>query len=244
MDPTCCYSFLAGLPARADISTSESLYSRGLTYEGTQLLFHAFLRAYLRGRAYQHKVEIVALLRDYLRGLEGLHFLVVFRGMGSAAEVEDEDEREMLLKDWKFTVEDVAEVLERAVSSTAFAEKKATQPRADNSDNPKTAANKPSRGKCKSNMKPAEKPTGGKRNSERKQADAPEDKENEPLSLHYVHGWNGKMLAKVCSGVEAKYEAYIDQVVQIVQDCASCLDYSTSSSKEFDGLVGYWFVHF
>ncbi|KAJ7036682.1 hypothetical protein C8F04DRAFT_1257570 [Mycena alexandri] len=23
--------------------------------------------------------------------------------------------------------------------------------------------------------------------------------------LHYVHGWNGKMLAKVCSGVEAKY---------------------------------------
>ncbi|KAJ7021699.1 hypothetical protein C8F04DRAFT_1195171 [Mycena alexandri] len=100
----------------------------------------------------------------------------------AAAETEDEREREVLMKDWRWAVDDVAGVLRLAAESTISAEKKkSAKATPDDSDKPKPAK------KAKA-PKPAVKPKAAPmkvraktgRGSKRRQPDVPEDKENEP----------------------------------------------------------------
>ncbi|KAJ7026918.1 hypothetical protein C8F04DRAFT_1267515 [Mycena alexandri] len=113
----------------------------------------------------------------------------------AAAETENEKEREVLMKDWRWAVDDVASVLRLAAASTISAAKKSTEPTAADCNKPKKAkGKKPTAGKPKSTRPkaaPADAKAGTpkvatqtaterKRGSKRRQADVPGEKENEP----------------------------------------------------------------
>ncbi|KAJ7765184.1 hypothetical protein B0H16DRAFT_1717735 [Mycena metata] len=102
----------------------------------------------------------------------------------AAAETEAEKEREVLLKDWRYAVDDVAIVLELAAASTISAEKKkltADKPKKRKADKPTAAkAAQAQTGKPKAaRAKPKAKTGAGRAPSKRRQPDVP-DKENEP----------------------------------------------------------------
>ncbi|KAJ7042733.1 hypothetical protein C8F04DRAFT_1251547 [Mycena alexandri] len=106
-----------------------------------------------------------------------------------AAETEDEEEREVLMKDWRWAVDNVASALCLAADSTISAGKPTTEEsdkpkpgkkaKADKPKGRKSTAAKPKAANAKA--PPVKKvPAKAGSASKRKQPDVPEDKENEP----------------------------------------------------------------